>query len=390
MPSFSHRTALLLIVGISHCLATELEDLAGGVIDWIRSKPGGDVNEKVEVRRLDPADETSPLGVFAKADLEAKEMIMQVPRECYIEVFHNAKEIELEGMEDSMQALYDNLCLLAEKTSKEMRRGEESEFAPYVKYLNQQNRNQIPAVWSKEGKDMLRDLLPEDSDGVDWISDNFQKCSGVNLDDPFEEHVIALTKQRSFDSAMIPLYDFVNHDNGQINTENTSFSSKSGIEVRASKPIKAGEEIFASYDRCLDCSDVSYYWGTPEILRDFGFVERYPRRFVESDEDIWFEIWEGPGGEKEVRWDDYGLTDEEKIYYRSYGYLNGSPDEGIEYMKEELQRINALRPNKISDCPANMPTNECMTILQYKEAVTEGFTLAIDSAESKLSDKDEL
>lgn len=391
-PSFSPRRVLLLaIIGISQCLATELEDLAGEVIDWIRSTPDGYVSDKVEVRRLDPADDSSPLGVFAKADLEAKEVIMEVPRECYIHVFDDAKKIELEAMDDSMQALYDNLCLLAEKTAKEMRLGNESVYAPYVKYLNKQSRNQIPAVWLKEAKDMLRDLLPEDSDGVDWITDNFQTCSGVNLNDPFDKHVIALTKQRSFDSAMIPLYDMVNHDNGQINTENTSLSSKSGIKVRASQPIKAGEEIFASYDKCLDCSDVSYYWGTPEILRDFGFVERYPRRFVEYDEDIWFELWEGPGRELEVRWDDYGLSDEEMRYYQSHGYLSGPPnEEGIAYMKRELKRIDALPPNQISDCPTNVPVNECRTILQYKDAVTEAYTLAIAEAEKKLRIKEEL
>ena len=302
-------------------------------------------------------------------------------------VFDDAKKIELEAMDDSMQALYDNLCLLA----KEMRLGDESVYAPYVKYLNKQSRNQIPAVWSKKAKDMLRDLLPEDSNGVDWITDNFHKCSGVNLNDPFDEHVVALTKQRSFDSAMIPLYDMVNHDNGQINTENTSLSSKSGIKVRASQPIKAGEEIFASYDKCLDCSDVSYYWGTPEILRDFGFVERYPRRFVEYDEDIWFELWEGPGRELEVRWDDYGLGDEEMRYYQSHGYLTGSPsEEGIAYMKKELQRIGALPPSEMSDCPTNVPANECRTILQYKEAVTEAYTLAIAEAERKLRIREEL
>lgn len=374
-----------MIAGISQCLATELEDLAGEVIQWIRSKPGGFVSDSVEVRRLDPADDASPLGVFAKADLEAKEMIMEVPRECYIHVFDDARK------DETMEALYDNLCLLAGKTAKEMKLGDESEYGPYVKYLNRQSRNQIPAVWSKEAKDMLRDLLPEESDGVDWITDNFQRCPGVNLNDPFDEHVIALTKQRSFDSAMIPFYDMVNHDNGQINTENTSLSTDNGIKVRASKPIKKGEEIFASYDKCLDCSETSNYWGTPEILRDFGFIERYPRRFVEYEEDIWFELWEGAGGEIEVRWDDYGLSDEEIRYYQSYGYLSGSPEEeGIEYLAEELRRIHALPPNKIADCPANTPANECKTILQYKDAVTEAYTLAISAAKRKLSSKEEL
>ena len=394
-PSFSPSRALLLlaIVSIRRCFANESEDLAGAVIDWIRSKPGGYVSDKVEVRRLNPADDSSPLGVFAKADVEAKEMIMEVPRDCYIHVYDDAKKIELEAMEDSMEALYDNLCLLAEKTAKEMRLGNESAYASYVKYLNKQSRNQIPAVWSKEAKDMLRDLLPEDSDGVDWITDNFQKCSGVNLNDPFDEHVVALTKQRSFDSAMIPLYDMVNHDNGQINTENTSLSSKDGIKVRASKGIKAGEEIFASYDKCLDCSDVSYYWGTPEILRDFGFVERYPRRFVEygGDIQVWFELWEGPGGELEVRWDDYGLSEEEISYYQSLGDLSGPPnEEGIAYMKKELQRIDALPPNKLSDCPTNVPVNECKTLLQYKEAVIEAYTLAISEAERNQRIREEL
>jgi hypothetical protein len=70
--------------------------------------------------------------------------------------------------------------------------------------------------------------------------------------------------------------------------------SEEGIKVWASKSIPAGEEIFASYDFCPDCSGTDNILGTPEILCGFGFVESYPQywTFRFRGPEIWFEMHE--------------------------------------------------------------------------------------------------
>ena len=44
--------------------------------------------------------------------------------------------------------------------------------------------------------------------------------------------------------------------------------------------IRVSEEIYASYDMCRHCGDKKESYGTPEIMRDYGFVEEYPQRWV--------------------------------------------------------------------------------------------------------------
>ena len=50
------------------------DNIGDGMINWVRSK-GGSFNNKVEIRRTDPSDEGSPFGVFAKENLDEKELI---------------------------------------------------------------------------------------------------------------------------------------------------------------------------------------------------------------------------------------------------------------------------------------------------------------------------
>ena len=41
------------------------------------------------------------------------------------------------------------------------------------------------------------------------------------------------------------------------------------------RDIKAGEQIYNSYNLCESCGGRTKSYGTPEILRDYGFVEQY-------------------------------------------------------------------------------------------------------------------
>jgi len=359
------------------------------VIEWVRSQKGY-FSDKLEIRRMDASDPKSPFGIFAEEDLQAGETIMQIPRQCYIHIFDDARDAKKNGSMDVTLTEYnDSLCRLAQRTMKEMKLGDKSTYAPYVRYLNNQSRSQLPATWSEKSKVLLRGLFPPDDDGVDWIDFDF-KGGCFEFNDPFEEHVVALIKQRGYDTALIPLWDMVNHDNGKINTDNTSIYDKDGIRVISSRAIKKSEEIFASYDKCLDCSDLSTYWGTNEILRDFGFVESYPRRVIYYDEGIWFEVWEGAGGEKEIRWDDYGI-DKDSEEYDADEDFDGSPGRsGVNFLRKELKRIDGMPPHDEDNCSADVPLSECSMILQYKSAVTEALSLAIDNAESMLARNEEL
>jgi hypothetical protein len=41
--------------------------------------------------------------------------------------------------------------------------------------------------------------------------------------------------------------------------------------------IEAGEEIYLSYNQFHDCEGWWHEYGTPEMFRDYGFVEQYPQ-----------------------------------------------------------------------------------------------------------------
>ena len=78
------------------------------------------------------------------------------------------------------------------------------------------------------------------------------------------------------------------------------------MAVKASEDIRAGEEIYTSYNMCRHCGgDEGESYGTPEIMRDCGFVEEYPQRCIfEGKSSVGFDI-------DEVLWDDGGEEEEE-------------------------------------------------------------------------------
>ena len=51
------------------------------------------------------------------------------------------------------------------------------------------------------------------------------------------------------------------------------------VAVYATRDIEANEQLYLSYNECEDC-DFALTYGLPDIVRDFGFVEDYPRRFI--------------------------------------------------------------------------------------------------------------
>jgi len=338
------------------------------------------------------------MGVFAKEDIEAEELLMRIPREAFIHVLDMEERKEVD---DTWSAFYHNMCLLTKKLKEEMETGEDSPRAPYVRFLKSQQRGQIPALWSAPSKNLLRPLLPyEDppteaelanhtprSNSVDWIDDHL-KSTCISPTDPSDEQIVALVKQRGYDDALIPLWDMFNHANGRYtNTRQTSVRDAEGVRVYASKEIRAGDEVFASYDRCADCEFVNLVWGTPEIFRDFGFVEPYPHRY-HLEERIWFEIVEvdekdgdkgndGDGSGFRVLWDD-GITWPDVDNY-------GNPDrEGIEFLEREVTKFESALARM-----SEVPEEERGMVSQYISTVIFDYKLAIAAAERDLELEEE-
>jgi hypothetical protein len=244
------------------------------MVAWLRDQ-GGCFNEKLQIRRADPSDPTSYFGVFATESIPSMEPLIHVPSSPMIRSIYQAYS------PDSWEGYYAVLCDLTRVLLKELKLGEKSHFAPYVKYLLGQERGQIPATWTEPAKELLREIEFPSADEVEWnkwIEMSFAHEDCIEPRNGFEQQALAMVVQRGWDSVLIPIYDMLNHANDveKLNTDNNSVYSAEGLRVWASKTIEAGEELFITYDNCNDCQGNPVYWGTTELLRDFGFVELYP------------------------------------------------------------------------------------------------------------------
>jgi hypothetical protein len=352
------------------------------IIDWVRNQ-GGYFNPKLVIRRADPTDSTSYLGVFATQYILPGEGLMTVPASCFVK--------SSDDDDEDATLLYDhndNVCELTQVLINELNMGVESKFAPYVQYLLGQERGHIPATWTDDGKKLMIDIGGNQDKTVremtSWIKANFEKEDCVEPGNAFAQQALALVAQRGWDRVLIPLYDMINHTNdlSKINADNTSVYGKEGITVWASRAIQAGEEIAMSYDECTDCQNIPEEWGTPEILRDFGFVEAYPQIFWFPEAKALFRVYNVVEDDDDD--DDTHHLEIDWLGYESPRY------EGIDWMKEEYQRLLDLQQEEgtLAKSRHLMPEKEWNTIVQYHQAITEALDVAIHVAIDDLADID--
>lgn len=166
------------------------------VLRWIHEAPGGHVHPDQEVR-VDP--ETGLTGVFATKFIPNGTVLCQVPWEIMI-VSHDPEE------ESSVMC-----CGMVKTLAKELKKGNESQYAPYVNYLLSQPDNEIPSGWSKKGQDLLRalvggienPLIPPD-DPTEWLTyDWYDRCKGRRSDKLAAKAALLVVK-RSDEIVMIP------------------------------------------------------------------------------------------------------------------------------------------------------------------------------------------
>ena len=357
------------------------------IIDWVNQTHGGFVSRKLEIRRQDPTDPSSPLGVFATQDIEPDEMVLSIPKQLYISVPVDGKTASTAPDDISLDHYYSNVCRVVQRLREELRiyreKPEQSKYAPYLHYLETQPKGQLPATYSNQAKEILRNISgtrsskksrsPNYGDHllppwqlVDWIDTNFVETGCIAEDDPDAYHTVALTVQRGFDFELVPLWDMVNHDNGRLNLRTNSLRDPEGLKVWSSKSIAAGQELFATYNYCTDCNDIGYEWGTPAVYRDFGFVEAYPQDWAFWDHSVYFELTYNNEEQLAVSFDQDPDT----------GEIYDIPDEAaMSYFREQLFRLQQI---SVKEKISNLPKHEATTITQYYNTLTTALSSIVE------------
>ena len=135
--------------------------------------------------------------------------------------------------------------------------------------------------------------------------------------------------------------------------------------VTASRDIKAGEELYMSYNFCIDCGGRASTYGTAEIFRDYGFVESYPQRWFfgkHGKRKISFELDESDDGLK-VKW----LAD--KPWRKAKNFMVKS--------LHRLLNLNFIQFDFLVDSSA-IPASELSTIRSYHNTMINALQYALD------------
>ena len=341
------------------------EEHAAALIAWLEAEEGY-FNPNLEMRRVDPADPNSRFGMFAKGDIQAKGLMLRIPDNM---ILHSGEE------EPHLSAMN---CETVRNLIKDLRLKDESEYAPYIKYLlDTQPPGQLPTAWSEAGKALLAKVLGNEEEDeymlppaypFDWMDDWYNDCEGS--DDPLEEYAALLVVQRSWDDILIPVYDTMSHRNGQwLNTESNHVHEGEDILVRAKRDIKAGEEIYTTYNHCEDCGGRLTTYGTPEILRDYGFVEQFPQSWIFDNIGVAFRV------DEEL--DEAGEATGE---YRLIEWIESEPDDdGMETLRALLEQLVGTKENVLASRDPEVPENEWNTISDYVNAMELALKIAIDA-----------
>jgi hypothetical protein len=240
-----------------------------GILEWVHNAEGGYYSPKQEFRYANPGDPTSVGGIFAKQRIVKGETVCKVPWERMIKSDDPTEEGQL-------------CCGTANAVAREMRKGEISDYAPYVAYLNAQREDQLPSAWSKKGKALLQEILGgmgeatsiPPTEPTEWLEIDWYTRCRADPSDTLAAKAALLVVQRSDDYLMIPAYDFYNHRNGKwLNTQTVSVEGKHHI-TKATRTIEPGEQLYISYNRCNECEGRDFGYGTA------GKVVRYRMDYV--------------------------------------------------------------------------------------------------------------
>lgn len=366
----------------SDSYASVLQKHSISIISWIKSH-NGYLHPSLEMRHSDPSDPTSLFGMFTNTEIDEGTLLFRVPKE----VILHSTDAELRQLD----------CGLVRVLLDEMKNKDVSKYAPFLNYLlDTQPPGQLPSAWSDAGKEMLMKALGDEEfsivkakellsrykvlgqkntlppeEPISWVYQEwYHDCNGGK--DDLEEYAAMLVLQRSWDNILIPLYDMLNHRNGAwLNTRTSGIGvhGNGSVEVYASRDIYDGEQIYSSYNMCEDCSARINTYGTPEIFRDYGFLEDMPQTWIFSDIGLGFTV------------DELEEPDENgNPQYNLMEWINNDmPNEtSIIQFEEKLEYIhNRLDSLVLRQLWIDVPEFEWIQVVNYLTAMERSIQMAL-------------
>ena len=195
-------------------IANDTQDvLITDLINWLRAN-GAFLNDKLEIRHINPDDPTSPRGLFALESLEEGESVCNIPWDLMITpgedtVKRPEDKIEIERPESK---LWD--CGTIDAVIEELGKSED-DMTPYGKYLLSQPRGYTLGFWSEEGKELFWEMTDDEKLPPIYIEDPLEEwdeyCDG---DVENDDHVFAvmLVKARADYQYLVPFYGEFEHN----------------------------------------------------------------------------------------------------------------------------------------------------------------------------------
>lgn len=331
------------------------------LIDWVRSK-GGYWNPKQEFK-----SENGLHGVFSTQDIDEGEILASIPWRSVIGVPFRKDRFDS--------------CDIVERLAKEMEKGDESDYSLYVQELVEtakQHSRLLPSYWSTQGQELLLKItgygvLPP-VDPLLLENKWKQSCEHISK----EATLLVLTHGESF--GMVPITDKYNSRGGNYTGAYFSIEGQDAIialEIRAYRNVKAGEQIFTDY---RDYGKV----GTAELLRDYGFTEFYPQRWIFPDQEIAFDIIHKK--KMTVHW-----------HRRIMKYTFKSPmresdqfrENTLQFLDGQLERLETyIHPILMQHLEArSLPEHESEIIHKFYTDLTIALQLAINDIKTKIVQK---
>ena len=193
------------------------------MVDWLKSN-GAYINDKLQVRRVNPDDPSSPRGLFALESFDAGEIICNIPWDLMITPIESNSVAEISKFPLSGQLDCGTIKAVIEELGKN-----KSDMTPYAKYLHAQPRWYTLPFWSDDGQSLFWEMTNDERLPPIWIEDIIEdwekECDGDRTN---EDHLFAvmLVKTRADYQYLVPFYGEYNVGRGNI-LPKTPFSNSS-------------------------------------------------------------------------------------------------------------------------------------------------------------------
>jgi len=403
------------------------------LVDWILEDPDGFFHPAILWERQlgpDGSTKSGPYAMHATEDIPEGTPLVVLPRKYVLE-----SDLRYWVPVDDHHRMCITISKMLEEYNKHNydRTEFRSFYAPYLSYLFEEidiTTGLLPTSWSDHSQRIL-DLILEVNEDKEQKTDDDDDYEDEDVDDDeykgdeeeyslmydsyhyhslsticdLELHEAAVKNNypqndvvlrqaedayrflmsRGWHDKLVPVIDMFNHQNGPgRNVELTAINNKKigDVAAYAWKDISKGEQLQYSHSECMDRSCdrgmSRYRFSTQRIFAEYGFVERYPHRWLfDQDQLILAEVTTDTNDEtkKVFKWIFESPNEETILWIRVQLQRLKSIESTVREGVRELESV--LIPEGFETTFHNID-HERDTILELYEGFVEVFELALE------------